>query len=76
MSVSTYSSDGELGDPRILDGVAAPLPFVDVASSFVETDVRLILGDAEFFMDPAVADQLAAALTRQAAEARRKHKPL
>lgn len=68
--MSTYSSDEELGPPRILAGRGTPVDFIDVASSLTEGDVRLCLGEADFYMGPVAAELLAAALTRQAARVR------
>lgn len=75
--MSTYSTDEELGDLLVeavlgARAVAVLGNHVDlsVSSSPVEEDVRVDLGDDQFFIKPDDAERLAAALTRQAARAR------
>lgn len=73
--MSTYSSDeDELLVEAILAARAQALlgdhAHVYVSSSPVEQDIRVDLGDDEFFLSPDEADRLAAMLTRQAARLR------
>jgi hypothetical protein len=73
--MSTYSSDEdellvEAGFPARAQPALGNHVSVFVSSSPVEEDVRVDVGDADFFLSPDEADRLAAMLTRQAARVR------